>query len=167
MPLFTDEGKSKITSVVNFTPSKFGSLPQGVLKVHITKPCATSTKVPPPPSSSTRFHPPPPSSLQYPQQYSNQNIAHIWAIFPNLGQIIQSCPLWLKIGSHGILEVLIPNPDLDFEILTQKPFFGQIWSQKVKVVCFVWTLTHMVSQGCWFLFQHQLSEILSPKLIFS
>ena len=127
----------------------------------------TSTKVPPPPSSSTRFHPPPPSSLQYPQQYSNQNIAHIWAIFPNLGQIIQSCPLWLKIGSHGILEVLIPNPDLDFEILTQKPFFGQIWSQKVKVVCFVWTLTHMVSQGCWFLFQHQLSEILPPKLIFS
>ena len=38
MLLFTDERNSKITSVVNFTPSKFGSLPQGVLKVHITKP---------------------------------------------------------------------------------------------------------------------------------
>ena len=33
MPLFTDERNSKITSVVNFIPSKFGSLPQGVLKV--------------------------------------------------------------------------------------------------------------------------------------
>ena len=33
MSLFTDERNSKITSVVNFIPSKFGSLPQGVLKV--------------------------------------------------------------------------------------------------------------------------------------
>ena len=32
-PLFTDERNSKITSVVNFIPSKFGSLPQGVFKV--------------------------------------------------------------------------------------------------------------------------------------
>ena len=38
MLLFTDERNSKITSVLNFTPSKFESLPQGVLKVHITKP---------------------------------------------------------------------------------------------------------------------------------
>ena len=38
MPLFTDERNSKITSVANVTPSKFGSLPQGVLKVRITKP---------------------------------------------------------------------------------------------------------------------------------
>ena len=33
MPSFTDERNSKITSVVNVIPSKFGSLPQGHLKV--------------------------------------------------------------------------------------------------------------------------------------
>ena len=91
----------------------------------ITKPCShlhpapsTSTQLI---STSTHLHPPspssfqsPPSSLQHPQQYLNQNIAHNWAISPNLGQKIKSCPFWLKIGTHGILEVLIPNPDLDF-----------------------------------------------------
>ena len=30
MPLFTDEKNSKIASVVNSIPTKFGSLPQGV-----------------------------------------------------------------------------------------------------------------------------------------
>ena len=84
----------------------------------ITKPC---TQLHPAPSTSTKLHPPPPSSfqlplssLQHPQQYLNQNIARNWAISPNLGQKIKSCPFWLKIGTHGILEVLIPNPDLDF-----------------------------------------------------
>ena len=44
----------------------------------------------------THFHPPPPcsvqprpSSLQHPQQYLNQNIAHNWAISSNLGQKIK------------------------------------------------------------------------------
>ena len=75
----------------------------------------------PAPTSSTQLHPPPPSSfqsppssLQHPQQYLNQNIAHNWAISPNLEQKIKSCPLWLKIGPYGTLEVLILNPDLDF-----------------------------------------------------
>ena len=71
--------------------------------------------------SSTQLHPPPPSSfqtppsfLQHPQQYLHQNVACNWAISPNLGQKIKSRPFWLKIGTHGILEVLIPNPDLNF-----------------------------------------------------
>ena len=105
------------------------------LNMGITKPCI---HVNPAPSSSIQLHPapststqlistftqlhlpppssfqPPPSSLQHPQQYLNQNIARNWAISPNLGQKIKSCPFWLKIGTHGILEVLIPNPDLDF-----------------------------------------------------
>ena len=155
-------------------------------------------------STSAQLHPPPPnsfqsppSSLQHPQQYLNQNIARNWAISPNLGRKIQSCPFWLKIGSHGILEVLIPNPDLDFWNSNPKihfwanlgpktkscPFclkigthgisrmliliptlvfwisnpnflFGQIWAKKVKVVRFNWKLAHMISRGCWFLFQH-------------
>ena len=102
--------------------------------IGITKPCthlhpapSTSTELHLAPSNSTQFilistqlHPrpprsfqPPPSSLQHPQQYSNQNIARNWAIFSNLGRKMQSCPLWLEVGTHGILEVLIPNPDLD------------------------------------------------------
>ena len=71
--------------------------------------------------SSTQLHPPPPnsfqpplSSLQHLQQYLNQNIARNWTISPNLGKKIKSCPFWLKIGTHVILEVLIPNQDLHF-----------------------------------------------------
>ena len=127
-----------------------------------------STQLHPPPrsstqliSTSTQLHPHPPSSfqpplssLQHSQKYSNQNIARNWAISPNLGRKIQSCPFWLKIGSHGILKLLIPNPDLDFWNFNPKIHFGEIWAQKVKVVRFVWKLAHMVSQWCWFLFQH-------------
>ena len=50
----------------------------------------------------------------YPQQYLDQNIARNWAISPNLGRKIKSCPFSLKIDTHGILEVLILNIDLDF-----------------------------------------------------
>ena len=91
----------------------------------ITKPCthlhpapSTSTQLI---STSTQLHPAPPSSfqppsssLQHPKQHLNQNIARNWAISPNLGQEIKRCPIWMKIDTHGILEVLIPNPDLDF-----------------------------------------------------
>ena len=49
---------------------------------------STSTQLHLPPPSSFQ---PPPSSLQHPQQYSNQNIARNWAIFPNLGRKIQIC----------------------------------------------------------------------------
>ena len=94
----------------------------------------------PPPNSSIQLHPVPPSSfqpppssfqhpaspLQHPQQYLNQNIARNWAISQNLGRKIKSCPFSLKISTHGILEVVIANPDLDFEIPTTKSIFGQI-----------------------------------------
>ena len=40
----------------------------------------------------TQLHAPPPSSLQHPQLYENQNIAHNLAVFQNLGRKIQS---WL------------------------------------------------------------------------
>ena len=59
----------------------------------ITKPCTQLHPPPPslfePPPSSFQ---PPPSSLQHPQQYLSQNIARNWAISPNLGQKIKSCP---------------------------------------------------------------------------
>ena len=181
-------------------------------QISITKPCTHLHPAPSTPtqliSISTQFHPPspssfqpPPSSLQHPQQYLNQNNEKNqkcnWAISPNLGQKIKSCPFWLKIGTHGILQVLIPNPDLDFwnsdpkihfwanlspkiqsgpfclkigthgipRMLVLIPtlvfwisnpnfFSGQIWTKKGKVACFNWKLAHLISRGCWFLFQH-------------
>ena len=146
----------------------------------ITKPCthlhsspSTSTQVHPASSSSTQListsiqlHPlppssfqPPPSSLEHPQQYLNQNIARNWAISPNLGRKIKSCPFWLKISTHGILEVFTLNQDLDFWNSNPKIHFQnpkskiQICAQKFKAVCFVWKLVHIVSQGCWFQIQ--------------
>ena len=90
----------------------------------ITKSCtqlhpALPRSFQPPPSSFQ----PPPSSLQHPQQYLNQNIARNWAISPGLGRKIKSRPFWLKIGPHDILEVLIPNPDLDFQNFDPKIHF--------------------------------------------
>ena len=106
----------------------------------------------PPPSSFQ----PPPSSLQHPQQYLNQNTARNWAISPNLGQKIKSCPFWLKIGTHGILEVLIPNPDLDF------------WNSDPKI--HFWANLGPKSQSCPFCLKigtHGISRmlILIPTLV--
>ena len=105
-------------------------------------------------STSAQLHPPPPnsfqsppSSLQHPQQYLNQNIARNWAISPNLGRKIQSCPFWLKIGSHGILEVLIPNPDLDFWNSNPKIHFWANLGPKSKTCQFCLKIgTHVISR---------------------
>ena len=115
----------------------------------------------PAPPSSTQLHPsppssfqpppssfqPPPSSLQHPQQYLNQNIARNWAISPNLGQKIKSCPFWLKIGTHGILEVLIPNPDLDFWNFDPKIHFWANLSPEIQSCLFCLKVgTHGISR---------------------
>ena len=47
--------------------------------------------------------------------------------FPKFRPKIQSCPFCLKIATHGILEVLIPNPDLEFRNSNPKIFLGQFW----------------------------------------
>ena len=62
--------------------------------------------------------------------------------------------LFLKIRTHGILTMLILVPTLVFWIANPKSILWQIWTKKVKVVCFAWKLIHMLSRGCWFLFQH-------------
>ena len=109
----------------------------------ITKPC---THLHPAPFTSTQLiltsnqlHPPPPSSfqhpsssLQHPQQYLNQNTALNWAISPNLDRKNKSCSFWLKIGTQGILEVLIPNPDLDFWNFDSKIHFWANLGPKIK-----------------------------------
>ena len=93
--------------------------------------CApTSTKLHPPPPNSFQ---PLPSSLQHPKKYSNQSIRN-WAISPNLDRKIQRSSFWLRNGSHSILEVLIPNPDLRFlKFQLQNPFLGKFRFKKTKL----------------------------------
>ena len=74
---------------------------------------------------------------------------------PSLGKFRsknQSYPFFFKIGTHGILKMLILIPTLVFWISDPRSIFGQIWAKKVKVVHFDWKLAHMVYWGCWFLF---------------
>ena len=109
------------------------------------------------PHLSSSFQPPL-SSLQHPQQYSNQNIARNWAISPNLGRKIQSCLLQLKTGTHGILEVLIRNPDLDFWNSDPKIHFWANLGPKIQSCPFCLKIgTHGISRML----------ILIPTLVFS
>ena len=109
---------------------------------------------------------PPPCSLQHPQQYLNQNIAHNGAISPNLGQKIKSCPFWLKIGTYGILEVLNPNPDLNFWNSDPKIYFWANLDPKIQSCSF-----GRKSQSCLFFLKigtHVIFMmlILIPTLVF-
>ena len=105
-------------------------------------------------STSAQLHPPPPnsfqsppSSLQYLQQNVDQNIARNWAISPNLGRKIKSCPFWLTIGTHGIFKVLIPNPDLDFWNSNPKIHFWANLGPKSKTCQFCLKIgTHVISR---------------------
>ena len=105
------------------------TLHQPSTQLHPPTPSSTQVHSPPPnsnhlhladfnlhqfyPLPASSFHPPP-NSLRHPQQYLNKNIARNWAISPNIDQKFESYPFWLNISTHGILEVLITNPDLEF-----------------------------------------------------
>ena len=68
------------------------------------------------------------------EQLQNQNITCNWAISPNLGEKIRSCMFYLKIGTHGILEVLIPNAHLDFwNSVFKTHFWANFWAKKWKL----------------------------------
>ena len=134
-----------LVTLLFFTNSIFFVYQWWVLLNH----APTSTQLHPPLPSSFQ---PLPSSLQYAQQYLNQNIACNWAISPNLGQKIKSCPFWLKIGTHGILEVLILNPDLDF------------WNSDPKI--HFWANLGPKIQSCLFCLKigaHSISRMLIPN----
>ena len=84
--------------------------------------------------------------------FSNSNSKiHVLA---NFGRESKSCSFCLKIGTHGILRMLILIPTLVFWISSPLCIFGQILAKKVKGVHFDWKMPHMISRGCWFLFQH-------------
>ena len=126
----------------------------------------STTQLHPPPPSSIHLHPAPPSSIHlhpthfnlppalstsihlHPahfslhqlsatdQQYFDQNIARNWAVSPNFGRKTKSCPFWLKISTYGILEELIPNPDLDLWNFDPKINFWANLSQKSQSCLF-------------------------------
>ena len=76
--------------------------------LRITKP---RTQLHPALSISTQLHP----ALCNTLNVIRTKMLHVIEQFPpNLGRKIQSCLFWLKIGTHGILEVLIPKPGLNF-----------------------------------------------------
>ena len=100
------------------------------LMTGIAKRCTHTQLHPPLPSSihlhpaHFNLHPAPFTSTQFisastqlsatPSTIFEPKYSRNWATSPNLGRKIKSCPFWLKTDTHGILEVLIPNPDLDF-----------------------------------------------------
>ena len=88
---------------------------------------------------------------------------YFWA---NLGGKNQSCLFFLKIGTQGILTMLILIPTLAFWISDPKSIFGDIWGKNVKVVQFDWKLAHRVSRQYWLLFRHYFSQFptLNPFL---
>ena len=133
----------------------------------ITKPC---THLHPRPSASTQCHPPLTSSFQPPLSSIHLHPAHcsltqlsvissslLKPNSPNLGWKFQSCSFWLKIGTHNILEVPIPNPDLDF------------WNSDPKI--HFWANLGQKSQSFLFCLEtgmHGISRmlILIPTLVF-
>ena len=103
------------------------------------------------------LHPAPSTSIQlisvYTQLFAtpstilDQNIARIWAISPNLGQEIKSCPFWLKIGTHSIWRMLILNPDLDFKNFDPKIHFSANLDPKIQSCPFCLKIgTHSISK---------------------
>ena len=85
-------------------------------------------------------------------------ISHFnWAISPIPGRKFQICPFWLNIGTHDIMEVLIPHPDLDF------------WNSDPKI--HFWANLGRKSQSCPFCLKtgtYGVSSmlILIPTLVF-
>ena len=124
-------------------------------------------------SSFTQLHPPlpssyqsPPSCLQYPQQYFYQNIARNWPISSNLDRKMKSCQFWLKIGTHAILEVLIPNPDLHYWNFNPKIHFWANLGPKIHSSPFYLKIvTHSIS---WMLIPNPDLDFwnFDPKIYF-
>ena len=116
-------------------------------------PLRSSIHLRPAPPTSTQLISASPSSLQHPQQYMNQNIARDWAISPNFGQKIKSYPFWLKIGTQGILEVLIPIADLDSWNSDPKIHFWANLGPKIQTCLF-----------CLKIGANSISRMLIPNL---
>ena len=88
--------------------------------IHLHPAATTSTQLHP--ASPSSIHPHPAHFNLHPASCNTLNvirtkISHVIGQCPRF----QSCPLWLKVGKHGILEMLIPNPYINF------------WSSDLKI----------------------------------
>ena len=136
--------------------------------------------------TSAQLHPPPPILFQPPLSSIHPHPAHFslhpalcntlnniqtkisrnWAISPNLGRKIQICLFWLKIGSHGILEVAILNPDLDLWNSNPKIHFLANLGPKRQSCPFCLKIgTHGISRML-ILFPTLVFWIFNPKIPF-
>ena len=85
-------------------------------------------------------------------------MSHVFGQYPkNSGGKIQTCLFCLKIGTNVVLEVLIPNPHLDF------------WNSDPKI--YFWANFGQKSESCQFcskIVTHSISRmiILIPRLVF-
>ena len=93
------------------------------------------------------LHPAPPSSLQHPQQYLNQNIAHNLAISPNLGKKLKVVHIDWKLAHMVYWRCWFWIQTSIFEIVTPKSIFGQIWAPKIQSCPFCLKIgTHHISK---------------------
>ena len=106
--------------------------------------------------SFTQFHPPPPCSTQLSATpstiFGQKNIARNWTISSNLGWKIKISPFWLKSDTHGIMEVLISNPDLDFWNCNPKIHFWANLGPNIQS-----------SPLCLKIGAHSISRMLNPN----
>ena len=79
---------------------------------------------------------------------------------------IKSCPFCLKNATHGIFEVLIPNPDLDFWNPDLKFCFRANLGQKRQNSSFYLKIDTVVSGRCWFQNYTEIFEIPISRFIF-
>ena len=108
--------------------------------------------------TSTQLHSPPPSSTHLHPAYFSLHpalcntlnniwtkILHVIGQFPQI--LTKNWHTWYfgGVDSESRLRFLKFRP--------QNPFLGKFGPKKSKL-CFVKKLVHMVSQRCWFLFQH-------------
>ena len=71
---------------------------------------------------------------------------------------------WL--GTHGILEVQIPNPDIDFWNSDPKIHFWAYLGRRSQSCSFSWKVACMASWRCWFLIPTLVLWISDTKFIF-
>ena len=101
----------------------------------------------------THLHPPPPSSTHLHPAHFNLHPAP-----SNSTQLISASTQLLQHPQQYSNQNIARNWAI-----------SSIYAEKFKVIHFEWKLANMISQGCWFLFQHEILLFLfwisNPKFL--